>query len=68
MPTPTYAFEVVTALKEAIANSPGVTEIQVDGMRAKIDVSQLDYWERRAAREESPRTRPISATIDLSGG
>ena len=68
MADPTAA-EVVTTLKAALAVSPGVKEITVDGMKIVIDgPNALDYWEKRAAREASPKTRPISATIDLSGG
>lgn len=65
MPT---AMEVVETLKEAMAASPGITEIAVDGLRLKINVRDLDYWERRAAREAKPKTRPISTSVDLSGG
>lgn len=61
------ASEVVTALKAALLASPGVTRIEVDGMEVEVDLRQLDYWERRAARESSPSTRPIASSIDLSG-
>jgi len=61
------ASEVVTTIKESLAGSPGITEIVVDGIRVKIDRAALDYWEKRAAKEASPSTRPVAATIDLSG-
>ena len=65
MPT---AQEIVDTMKSALANSPGLSEVAVDGLRGKIDIKQLPFWERRAAREASPKTRPIASSIDLSGG
>jgi len=62
----TAASTVVTALKEALLASPGVSEITVDGIKVVVDYKQLDWWERRAAREESPSTRPIAASVNLS--
>ena len=62
------AAEVVATLKDALAVSPGVKEITVDGLKVVLEPGSLDYWEKRAAREASPKTRPICATIDLSGG
>lgn len=64
----TTAAETVTLLKEALASSPGVTELTVDGIRIRISQSALDYWERRAAKEDSPSTRPTVATLSLRGG
>ena len=61
------ASEVVTQLKAALLASPGVKRIEVDGLEVEVDLKQLDYWERRAAREADPSTRPIAASIDLSG-
>ncbi len=60
------ASEVVTALKAALLASPGVQRIEVDGLEVEVDLTQLDYWERRAAREASPSTRPIAASIRLN--
>jgi len=60
------ASAVVTAMKEALLASPGVSEITVDGIKVVVDHSQLDWWERRAAMEESPSTRPIAASINLN--
>ncbi len=60
------ASEVVSTLRAAIAASPGVSEIMVDGLRIVIDRYSLDYWERRAAMEASPSTRPIAATVDFN--
>ena len=62
----TAASTVVTALKEALLASPGVSEITVDGIKVVVDYKQLDWWERRVAREESPSTRPIAASVNLS--
>ena len=62
------AAETVETLKSAMANSPGITEMKVDGLMVKLDQASLDYWERRAARELTPSARPISASIDLSRG
>lgn len=63
----TPATEIVRRLKESMAESPGITEITVDGIRVKVDRSALDYWEKRAARETVPSTRPIASSINLSG-
>jgi len=62
------ASETAELLRNALAASPGVTEITVDGIRIKIDRAALDYWENRAAKEQHPNPRPVVATIDLSGG
>lgn len=59
--------EIVELMKSAIAGAPGVSEIKVDGMEIKIDSSELDKWEKKAAREATPNKRPIVNTIDLSG-
>ena len=61
------ASDVVTALEAALLASPGVSRIEVDGVEVEVDLKQLDYWERRAARESDPSTRPIAATIQLNG-
>lgn len=58
--------DAAAAMLEAMTNSPGVVEVQTDGLRAKIDPGELEHMERRAARESSPRTRPISASMDMS--
>ena len=60
------ASSVVTALKTALLASPGVSEITIDGVKVVVDYRQLDYWERRAAMEESPSTRPIVSSVNLN--
>ena len=62
------ASAVVTALKTALLASPGVSEIMVDGLRVIVDIRQLDYWERKAAREATTSTRPIAATCKVNHG
>jgi len=59
------ASEVVEIIKETRSTSPGIEEIRVDGIQIKLDRKALDYWEKRAAREALPKTRPIAASIDL---
>jgi len=62
------ASEVVSTLKAAMAASPGVNELLIDGIRVVINQDSLEYWERRAAAEESPTTRPVAATVKLNHG
>lgn len=62
------ASTVVSTLKEALAASPGVREMLIDGMRVVVSPDALEYWERRAAAEESPTTRPIASTIKTNHG
>jgi len=65
MPT---ANEIVDDLRATILASPGVSEISVDGISIKREhlLRELNYWERRAARENG--NLPNSASIDLSSG
>lgn len=58
--------EIAILVQEAMASSPGISELVVDGIRIKVDEGSLDYWERRAARNAVPVTLPVSASIDLS--
>ena len=60
------AAEVVTALKAAMEATPGVSEIMVDGFKVVLDRKALEYWERRAAREETIPTRPTVMTVNLN--
>jgi len=60
------ASEIAELIRGLASDSPGISEITVDGIHIKIDRSALDYWERRAAREVKPTERPISFSVDLS--
>lgn len=58
--------EMAKLVRDLLENSPGVTEINIDGYQVKINKDAIDYWERRAAREDG--TRPISSSIKLTNG
>lgn len=58
--------EIATLLQDIASSSPGVRDITVDGVRITRDMTALDYYERRAARDAIPVTRPIVFSVDLS--
>ena len=58
--------EIAALIQEISSSSPDMKEITVDGIKYVRDLTALDRWERRAAREASPATRPVSATINVS--
>ena len=60
------ASEIAELIQESMSSSPGISEITVDGIRVKLEPGALDYWLRKAAREDFPIKRPICANIDLS--
>lgn len=65
---PSFAEQMVTKLETLLLASAGLRSVNVDGETvtyADLE-SRYDYWKSRVSRESG--TRPLSATIDLSGG
>jgi len=58
--------EIAEVIRETMSSSPGISELSVDGIRIRLDLGALEYYERRAARDAKPVTRPIVASVDLS--
>ena len=56
--------EILATIKKALAANPGITEIQVDGLRVKADWSMVEKYERKVA--EAAGDRPFCASMDLS--
>ena len=66
MPSPTPS-EMVETLETALQNNAGVVSVTVDGTTVRYDRAQamkeLDYWRRRAARQQGRRPRVSSISL-----
>jgi hypothetical protein len=64
------AKQMVTALKEALAQNIGVRSVVVDGQTIQFDSrsemrEELEFWERKVKAEAG--TRKLFRGVDLSG-
>ena len=55
--------DILDAMKSALLSNPAVTEIQVDGIRVKVNWDLLKYYERKVT--EANGSNPFCASLDM---
>jgi len=63
---PTFAEDMVTRIQDTLKENPGAKRVTFDGVTVEYEelVSQLEYWEKRVAKEN--KGKPRISKINLS--